>query len=43
VGPKIEAIISFLAHGGERRAIITNRPASGAPLSGAAGTHITPD
>jgi carbamate kinase len=43
MGPKIEAIVSFLAHGGERRAIITNPPNLGRALSGAAGTHITPD
>jgi len=43
MGPKVEAIISFLAHGGERRAIITNPPNLGRALAGAAGTHITPD
>jgi carbamate kinase len=43
MGPKIEAIVSFLEHGGERRAIITNPPNLGRALSGAAGTHITPD
>ena len=42
MGPKIEAIASFLEHGGERRAIITNPPNLGRALSGAAGTHITP-
>ena len=42
MGPKIEAIVSFLEHGGERRAIITNPPNLGRALSGAAGTHITP-
>lgn len=42
MGPKIEAIVSFLQHGGERRAIITNPPNLGRALSGAAGTHITP-
>jgi len=42
MGPKVEAIISFLEHGGERRAIITNPPNLGRALSGAAGTHITP-
>ena len=43
MGPKIEAIVSFLEYGGERRAIITNPPNLGRALSGAAGTHITPD
>lgn len=43
MGPKIEAVVAFLEHGGERRAIITNPPNLGRALSGAAGTHITPD
>jgi carbamate kinase len=41
MGPKIEAIISFLEPGGERRAIITNPPNLGRALSGATGTHVT--
>jgi carbamate kinase len=42
MGPKIEAIASFLGHGGERRAIITNPPNLGRALAGETGTHITP-
>lgn len=41
MGPKIEAIISFLEPGGDRRAIITNPPNLGRALAGATGTHIT--
>jgi carbamate kinase len=41
MGPKIEAIISFLEAGGDRRAIITNPPNLGRALSGATGTHVT--
>ncbi len=41
MGPKIEAIISFLESGGTR-ALITNPPNLGRALSGAAGTHIAP-
>jgi carbamate kinase len=42
MGPKIEAIASFLEAGGERSAIITNPPNLGRALSGATGTHIVP-
>lgn len=42
MGPKIEAIASFLEGGGERCAIVTNPPNLGRALSGATGTHITP-
>ena len=42
MGPKIEAIASFLEAGGERSAIITNPPNLGRALAGATGTHITP-
>ena len=42
MGPKIEAIISFLEPGGDRRAIITNPPNLGRALAGATGTHIVP-
>ena len=42
MGPKIEAIASFLEPGGDRRAIITNPPNLGRALSGATGTHIIP-
>ena len=42
MGPKIEAIASFLEGGGSRRAIITNPPNLGRALSGASGTHVTP-
>jgi carbamate kinase len=41
MGPKIEAIISFLEPGGNRHAIITNPPNLGRALSGRTGTHIT--
>jgi carbamate kinase len=41
MGPKIEAIISFL-EGGGTRALITNPPNLGRALSGATGTHIVP-
>jgi carbamate kinase len=41
MGPKIEAIISFL-EGGGGRALITNPPNLGRALSGATGTHIVP-
>jgi len=41
MGPKIEAIISFL-EGGGTRALITNPPNLGRALSGATGTHIAP-
>jgi carbamate kinase len=41
MGPKIEAIISFLEAGGDRRAIITNPPNLGRALSGDTGTHVT--
>jgi carbamate kinase len=40
MGPKIEAIATFLAAGGERRAIITNPPNLGRALAGSTGTHI---
>jgi len=42
MGPKIEAIASFLAPGGARRAIITDPPNLGRALTGATGTHVTP-
>jgi carbamate kinase len=42
MGPKIEAIASFLAPGGNRRAIITNPPSLGRALAGETGTHILP-
>ena len=42
MGPKIEAIISFLEPGGDRRAIITNPRNLGRALAGATGTHIVP-
>ena len=41
MGPKIEAIISFL-EGGGTRALITNPPNLGRALTGATGTHIVP-
>jgi len=41
MGPKIEAIASFLEAGGDRRAIITNPPNLGRALANATGTHIT--
>jgi carbamate kinase len=40
MGPKIEAIASFLMAGGERRAIITNPPNLGRALAGLTGTHV---
>ena len=42
MGPKIEAIISFLAPGGRRRAIITNPPSLGRALAGETGTQVLP-
>ena len=42
MGPKIQAIASFLEPGGERRAIITDPPNLGRALSGATGTHVVP-
>ena len=42
MGPKIEAIASFLEAGGERRAIVTNPPNLGRALAGLTGTHIVP-
>jgi len=42
MGPKIEAIASFLAPGGARRAIITDPPNLGRALSGTTGTHVIP-
>lgn len=42
MGPKIEAIASFLGPGGKRRAIITNPPNLGRALAGATGTHVLP-
>ena len=41
MGPKIEAIASFLEAGGDRRAIITNPPNLGRALNNATGTHVT--
>ena len=41
MGPKIEAIASFL-EGGGGRALITNPPNLGRALSGATGTHVVP-
>jgi carbamate kinase len=41
MGPKIEAIASFLEAGGDRCAIVTNPPNLGRAISGTAGTHIT--
>ncbi len=41
MGPKVEAIISFLEGGGQR-ALITNPPNLGRALTGATGTHIVP-
>jgi carbamate kinase len=41
MGPKVEAIVSFLEPDGDRRAIITNPPNLGRALEGLAGTHIT--
>jgi carbamate kinase len=42
MGPKIEAIASFLEPGGARRAIITDPPNLGRALAGTAGTHVIP-
>jgi carbamate kinase len=42
MGPKIEAIASFLEPGGTRRAIITDPPNLGRALTGATGTHVIP-
>jgi carbamate kinase len=42
MGPKIEAIASFLEPGGARKAIITNPPNLGRALTGATGTHVVP-
>jgi carbamate kinase len=41
MGPKIEAISSFL-QGGGTRALITNPPNLGRALSGTTGTHVVP-
>ncbi len=41
MGPKIEAIASFLQGGGSR-ALITNPPNLGQALSGTTGTHVVP-
>lgn len=41
MGPKIEAIASFLQGGGSR-ALITNPPNLGRALSGSSGTHVVP-
>jgi carbamate kinase len=41
MGPKVEAIVSFLEPDGDRRAIITNPPNLCRALEGLAGTHIT--
>jgi carbamate kinase len=43
MGPKIDAVISFLEGTPHGRAVITNPPNLGAALSGAAGTQIVPD
>jgi carbamate kinase len=43
MGPKIEAVISFLEGGGARRAIVTDPPNLGRALAGATGTHIVAD
>jgi carbamate kinase len=40
MGPKVEAIVSFLEPHGNRRAIITNPPNLGRALEGLTGTHI---
>ena len=40
MGPKVEAIVSFLEPGGNRHAIITNPPNLGRALEGLTGTHI---
>jgi carbamate kinase len=42
MGPKIEAIVSFLEAGKDRRAIITNPPNLGRALAGSTGTHVVP-
>jgi carbamate kinase len=42
MGPKIEAIVSFLEPGGNRQAIMTNPPNFGRALEGLTGTHIGP-
>jgi carbamate kinase len=42
MGPKVEAIVSFLEGGGNRHAIISNPPNLGRALEGLTGTHIVP-
>ena len=42
MGPKVEAIVSFLEPGGARHAIISNPPNLGRALQGLTGTHIVP-
>jgi carbamate kinase len=42
MGPKIEAIVSFLERGG-RQAVITNPENLGRALAGETGTWIVPD
>ena len=42
MGPKIEAAIRFVEHGG-RECIITSAQYLAAALLGKAGTHIVPD
>lgn len=42
MGPKVEAIVSFLEPGGARHAIISNPPNLGRALEGLTGTHIVP-
>jgi carbamate kinase len=42
MGPKVEAIVSFLEPGGNRHAIISNPPNLGRALDGLTGTHIVP-
>jgi carbamate kinase len=42
MGPKVEAIVSFLEPGGNRHAIISNPPNLGRALAGLTGTHIVP-
>jgi carbamate kinase len=42
MGPKIAAVLAFLAPGGERRAIITDAPSLGRALRGEAGTQVAP-
>jgi carbamate kinase len=39
MGPKIEAVIHFLKHGG-RRALITNPESLPLAIEGRAGTHV---